>query len=253
MAIQNINIGAYANDGTGDDLRSAFNKINENFRALDLVVATEESNIGALGQPIFKLEAPDNLNSFGQKLLFRKIAGSTNITVSTISDSITIFTPDSINHVVEDIDPHLGGNLVLNNFAIQGTGNIGITGYVHATSVASTFTGDLTGNVNGNLVGNVTGNTAGLHTGNVVGNITGNVTGLHTGNVVGNVTGNVVGNVTGNVSGSSDSTTGNAATASRLLVAKNINGVAFNGTIDITVPASADTLYGTSLNSTVVN
>ena len=55
MAIQNINIGAYANDGTGDDLRSAFNKINQNFHALDLLVATSESNIGALGEPVFKL------------------------------------------------------------------------------------------------------------------------------------------------------------------------------------------------------
>ena len=253
MAIQNINIGAYANDGTGDNLRSAFNKINENFHALDLVVATEESNIGAVGQPIFKLETPDNINSFGQKLLFRKIAGSTNITVSTISDSITISAPDSINHLVEDIDPHLGGNLVLNNFSIQGTGNIGITGYINATSMASTFTGNLTGNVTGNLTGNVTGDTAGLHTGNVTGNVTGNLTGLHTGNVVGNVTGNVVGNVTGNVTGSSGSTTGNASTASRLIIAKNINGVAFDGTQDIVITASADTLYGTSLNSTVVN
>ena len=31
MAIQNINLGTYANDGTGDDLRSAFTKVNDNF------------------------------------------------------------------------------------------------------------------------------------------------------------------------------------------------------------------------------
>jgi hypothetical protein len=253
MAIQNINIGAYANDGTGDDLRSAFNKINENFKALDLIVATEESNIGAVGQPIFKLETPDNLNSFGQKLLFRKIAGSTNITVSTISDSVTISAPDSINNLVEDTSPELGGDLVLNSHNVTGTGNINIAGSINATTVASTFTGNLTGNVTGNLTGNITGNTTGLHTGDVVGNVTGNLTGLHTGNVVGNVTGNLTGDVTGNVTGSSGSTTGNASTTSRLIIAKNINGVAFDGTQDITITASADTLYGTSLNSTVVN
>ena len=28
MAIQSINIGSIANDGTGDDLREAFNKVN---------------------------------------------------------------------------------------------------------------------------------------------------------------------------------------------------------------------------------
>ena len=34
MAIQVINIGSYANDGTGDDLRTAFDKINDNFSQL---------------------------------------------------------------------------------------------------------------------------------------------------------------------------------------------------------------------------
>lgn len=31
MAIQLINIGSYANDSTGDDLRTAFAKVNANF------------------------------------------------------------------------------------------------------------------------------------------------------------------------------------------------------------------------------
>ena len=34
MAIQNINVGLAANDGTGDDLREAFIKINQNFQNL---------------------------------------------------------------------------------------------------------------------------------------------------------------------------------------------------------------------------
>ena len=34
MAQQNINIGTNANDGTGDPLRTAFNKINSNFTEL---------------------------------------------------------------------------------------------------------------------------------------------------------------------------------------------------------------------------
>ena len=36
MAQQIINIGAIANDGTGDDLRTAGNKINQNFTELYL-------------------------------------------------------------------------------------------------------------------------------------------------------------------------------------------------------------------------
>ena len=45
-------------------------------------------------------------------------------------------------------------------------------------------------------------------------------------------------------------TTGSAAS---LTTARNINGVAFNGTADITITAAAGTLTGTTLNSTVVN
>jgi len=50
------------------------------------------------------------------------------------------------------------------------------------------------------------------------------------------------GNVTGSVSGTSGSTTGNAATATALQTARNINGVSFNGTADITVTDSTKAL-----------
>ncbi len=49
------------------------------------------------------------------------------------------------------------------------------------------------------------------------------------------------------------STTGNAATTTKLAISRNINGVPFDGTVDITIAANAGTLTGTSLNSTVVN
>ncbi|NBR57510.1 MAG: DUF1566 domain-containing protein, partial [Chitinophagia bacterium] len=47
--------------------------------------------------------------------------------------------------------------------------------------------------------------------------------------------------------------TGNAATATKLSTARNINGVAFDGSGDITITSTADagTLTGTTLNSTV--
>lgn len=46
------------------------------------------------------------------------------------------------------------------------------------------------------------------------------------------ITSNLIGNVTGNVTGT---LTGNASTATTLQTARNINGVAFNGSADITV------------------
>jgi hypothetical protein len=62
----------------------------------------------------------------------------------------------------------------------------------------------------------------------------------------GPLTGNVTGNITGNV-------TGNASTATKLAATKNINGVAFDGSADITIAATSNTLTGTTLASNVVN
>jgi hypothetical protein len=47
--------------------------------------------------------------------------------------------------------------------------------------------------------------------------------------------------------------TGNASTATTLATARNINGVSFNGSADITVTAAAGTLTGTTLAANVVN
>jgi len=44
MAIQNINLGTYANDGTGDDLRSAFTKVNDNFDYIDTFAVISGTN-----------------------------------------------------------------------------------------------------------------------------------------------------------------------------------------------------------------
>ena len=79
----------------------------------------------------------------------------------------------------------------------------------------------------------------------IVGNLTGNVTGDVTGDLTGNVTGDVTGDVTGNVSGTAGSTTGNAATATQLQTARNINGQSFDGTANITVTAAGSTLSDT--------
>ena len=62
-------------------------------------------------------------------------------------------------------------------------------------------------------------------------------------------TGYTVGTLVANLEGD---IVGNADTATALATARNINGVAFDGTADITVTAAAGTLTGTTLNSTVV-
>lgn len=81
---------------------------------------------------------------------------------------------------------------------------------------------------------------SGVFSGTLVGNVTGNLTG----NVTGNLTGNVTGNVTGNTSG----------TAAALNPGRNINGVLFDGTSDITITAAsgASQLTGNTLASNVL-
>ncbi len=80
------------------------------------------------------------------------------------------------------------------------------------------------------------------------------------------ITADLVGNVQGNVTASLGTSqfnivqanqfigatlSGNAFTATRLETARNINGVAFDGTANINVPAAAETLTGATLNSTI--
>lgn len=44
MAKQTVNIGTVANDGTGDNLRDAFDKVNDNFNEVYTGVATVARN-----------------------------------------------------------------------------------------------------------------------------------------------------------------------------------------------------------------
>jgi hypothetical protein len=57
--------------------------------------------------------------------------------------------------------------------------------------------------------------------------------------------------ITGTNTGDQTTITGNAGTATKLAASKTINGVAFDGTEDITAPAAAETLTGSTLKSTV--
>jgi hypothetical protein len=61
----------------------------------------------------------------------------------------------------------------------------------------------------------------------------------------------VIGSTSGTNTGDQTSVSGNAGTATALQTARTINGVSFDGTANITVPAAAGTLTGTTLASGV--
>lgn len=111
MTIQQIKLGAYANDGTGDDLRTAFQKVNANFTEL-----SSSSNIANgvnLGSGV-GLFAQRNIANLEFKTLT-----STNNTVLITSTSNTVNLAATTD-VVADTSPELGGNLDLNGFYITG-------------------------------------------------------------------------------------------------------------------------------------
>tara|TARA_Y100000589_G_scaffold189676_1_gene179493 strand:+ start:244 stop:921 length:678 start_codon:yes stop_codon:yes gene_type:complete len=85
MAVQTINVGNIANDGTGDDIRVAFGKVNDNFEELDLrnPGSLTASNIGAVGEGLFAQKENTDLQ-------FKKIVGGTGTTLSSTENTITI-------------------------------------------------------------------------------------------------------------------------------------------------------------------
>lgn len=112
---QIINIGTYANDGTGDDLRTAFTKVNDNFALINSELGvTNAANIGGLGSGIFAGKV-DNV------LQFKKITGTGGITVTSTVDTVNIAGLASIQG---DTTPTLGGDLNLNGHNIIGTGDV---------------------------------------------------------------------------------------------------------------------------------
>jgi hypothetical protein len=76
---------------------------------------------------------------------------STTDKTSLVAAVNEIFSNDSddMENLVDDLTPQLGGNLDLNGSSITGTGHIGITGTLTATSIAGTVTGT-TQSVNNN-------------------------------------------------------------------------------------------------------
>ena len=85
MAVQTINIGTLANDGTGDDLREAFIKVNQNFDDLDLRApeSTTVVNTGAVGEGIFSQKV-------GAEIQLKKLVSGSNITLTSSAQGITI-------------------------------------------------------------------------------------------------------------------------------------------------------------------
>ena len=99
MAIQTVNIGNIVNDGLGDDLRTAFQKVNGNFAELSASLTITASNLLGDDQEgnIFKQKTNNNLE-------FKTLVAGQKIQFLTDPDSITIEStvPDAFIEIETD-------------------------------------------------------------------------------------------------------------------------------------------------------
>jgi len=121
MAIQTINIGNLANDGTGDDLRTAFIKVNNNFTSLDNDININEldgENIGS-GSGIFAQKTDRNLQ-------FKTLNAGANISLTESGTSVAITANVGVKQLLCVSD---NGTIALesslNLLYLQGGTNIG--------------------------------------------------------------------------------------------------------------------------------
>jgi len=111
MAQQNINIGSNANDGTGDDLRTAMQKINTNFTEL-YAETSVDSGITISGNTISSNRSDDDI-------VFEPAGvGAVRFPAVTINDNAITGTRSN-----EDLTIAASGtgNLILGNLRVNGT------------------------------------------------------------------------------------------------------------------------------------
>lgn len=109
MAITTINIGNVVNDGLGDDLRSAFQKVNSNFAELAIVA----NAITAVS--ITTPQTPSGYSVFkglnGSTLSFKELNAGKNIIMTESSTAITISSTASVFSKVATTDSQFDSGL----------------------------------------------------------------------------------------------------------------------------------------------
>ena len=97
MTIQPINIGNVVNDGLGDDLRTAFEKVNANFADLYTQLTITATNVGTVGVGVFK-------EKVGADLRFKKLVSGTKMLLNENTDTITVnnTAPDAFIRIDTD-------------------------------------------------------------------------------------------------------------------------------------------------------
>jgi hypothetical protein len=150
MTIETINIGNAANDGTGDDLREAFIKVNQNFQDIDArTEQTTATNLGLSGYQVFA-------NQSGSQLQFRRLLAGTNVELVQTDTTIRIDAPTQPTSFVVSGDT---GSLIAGagiNLAV--IGGEGITIGVDNNNKRITVNGGLSLDLSPSLAAGLDGN-----------------------------------------------------------------------------------------------
>jgi len=165
MAISTINIGTLANDGTGDDLREAFVKVNNNFTELDARQAENTTASNKLADDgttkgVFAAKTNDNLS-------FKNLKAGPNVSLSADNNQITI-TSSGIVSILFTTDV---GSLTpigsQGQVTVQGTGGTTTAGTGSNITINSALANETSPTLSANLnaggnnftnVGTITGN-----------------------------------------------------------------------------------------------
>jgi hypothetical protein len=128
MTIQPINIGNVVNDGLGDDLRTAFEKVNANFTDLGTQLTITGANIGGVGTGIFKQKT-------GATLEFKSLVSGSKIAIDEFTDTIRIRStaPDAFTQIDTN-----SGSVLASTFpalTLQGGDDIDVTAFGSAITV----------------------------------------------------------------------------------------------------------------------
>jgi len=110
--IQTINIGNLVNDGLGDDLRTAFQKVNANFADLNDELTPVLVSVGN-GAQLFK-------EKDGANLIFKSLQGGTGIQVDDSTNAITISNTRSVPFDKIDTDSGSILSATYQNITMQG-------------------------------------------------------------------------------------------------------------------------------------
>ena len=97
MTIQPINIGNQVNDGLGDDLRTAFEKVNANFSSLAAELTVTVGTPSTTGVDLFK-------EKVGSELIFKSLVAGTKMQVADTGDSVVFnnLSPDAFTRFDTD-------------------------------------------------------------------------------------------------------------------------------------------------------